>query len=490
LQPGPIYAFGGFQLDEGARRLALGNEPVALPDRQLDILLLLVSRHGQIVSKDELIEAAWKDVAVGDNSLEQAISSLRRKLGMAPDGSQYIETAARRGYRFVAPVARSVPRRSDADLEALLAPFRMFVEGRAAIETLAEEAVGRARDVFTEVVAASPDYAPGHLGLANALALSFDATRSDERPDVPALLSAAGHAREACRLDAGLGEAWATLAFVLSRPGAAGEAVAAGRRAISLEPDNWRHHVRLAYASWGEERLRAAGHAVRLLPGLALAHWLSATVHVARQSFDEATRELTAGTAAQDHQQEGGRFGAVGLHLLSGLVSLARDDREAAEAELTRELTFEPAGHVYTRQACANTWLAIGALRLRQSRPAEAGAAFARALERVPGHPPALAAMSVVTERDSRESARARLAARLTQLRALGASVEAAMTGAIPEALAGRHAAAAGLVHAALQSAATGTSAGWTLPIEPLLHVSAHPAEWEDVLALLRTRAA
>jgi DNA-binding winged helix-turn-helix (wHTH) protein/Tfp pilus assembly protein PilF len=490
LQPGPIYAFGGFQLDEGARRLALGNEPVALPDRHIDILLLLVSRHGQIVSKDELIEAAWKDVAVGDNSLEQAISSLRRKLGTAPDGSSYIETVARRGYRFIAPVARSVPRQSDAELEALLAPFRMFVEGRAAIETLAEDAVARARDAFSEVVAASPDYAPGHLGLANALALSFDATRSDDRPDIQALLSAVSHAREACRLDAGYGETWATLAFVLSRTGAATEAVAAGRRAISLEPDNWRHYMRLAYASWGEERLRAADHAVKLLPGLALAHWLAATVHVARQSFDEATRELSAGTAAQDHQQEGGRFGAVGLHLLHGLVCLARGDSATAEAEFARELSFEPAGHIYTRQACANTWLAIGAIRLRQAQPAEAATAFERTLERVPGHPLALAAMSVVGGDERRGPAKTRLDARLAQLRTYGASVEAAMTSAVSEALAGRHAAAAGLVHAALQATPAGTSKGWTLPIEPLLHVSTHATDWDDVLALLRTRAA
>jgi len=58
--------------------------PFILPDRQLDILRLLVSKAGQVVSKDALIDAAWKDVAVGDNRLEQAISALRRTLGAAP----------------------------------------------------------------------------------------------------------------------------------------------------------------------------------------------------------------------------------------------------------------------------------------------------------------------------------------------------------------------------------------------------------------------
>ena len=70
VQARPLYSFGPFQLDEGLRRLARDSEPVALSDRQIDILLLLVTRSGRIVSKDALIEAAWRDVAVGDNSLE------------------------------------------------------------------------------------------------------------------------------------------------------------------------------------------------------------------------------------------------------------------------------------------------------------------------------------------------------------------------------------------------------------------------------------
>ena len=66
--------------------LARAGEPVVISDRQLDVLLLLVGRAGQIVSKDDLLQAGWKDVAVGDNSLEQAISSLRRTLGSHPVG--------------------------------------------------------------------------------------------------------------------------------------------------------------------------------------------------------------------------------------------------------------------------------------------------------------------------------------------------------------------------------------------------------------------
>jgi len=104
-----VYCFGPFQLDSTRRRLLRGTDPVLLPDRHLEILLQLTANAGRTLSKDELIEAAWKDVAVADNSIEQAISSLRKALGTQPDGAPYIETLARRGYRFSAEVARHLP---------------------------------------------------------------------------------------------------------------------------------------------------------------------------------------------------------------------------------------------------------------------------------------------------------------------------------------------------------------------------------------------
>ncbi len=485
----PTYAFGPFRFDPRRRQLTRGSDPIPLLDRHVDILRLLVEQAGQIVSKDALIEAAWNNVAVTDNSLEQIMSGLRRRLGPSPDGAPYIETLFRRGYRFRADVRTTAARQTDDALADLLLPYQVFLEGRAAIETLEHDAVLRARAAFEEVLTASPDYAPGHVGLANAHALLFEATRADEAPDVAAVQAALQHARDACRLEPASGEAWATLAFVLSRTGQP-EAAAAGRRATALEPDNWRHHVRLAYATWGEPRLRAAREATKLLPGLALAHWLGATVLVARQAFDEATRELIAGTAAQDRQQDGGRFGCVGLHLLLGLVSLARDDEPAAEQELARELAFESAGHVYARQASAHTWFALGAIRLRQARTADAVAAFDRALERLPAHAPTLAVLSAIADRGRRRGLRTRLDARIAALDGHGARVEAAMARSVGDVLADRHADAARRVLAALQTAPPGSSAGWTLPVEPLLQVATHADAWAAVLAALRERAA
>jgi DNA-binding winged helix-turn-helix (wHTH) protein len=309
-----VYCFGPFQLDSTRRRLLRGTDPVLLPDRHLEILLQLTANAGRTLSKDELIEAAWKDVAVADNSIEQAISSLRKALGTQPDGAPYIETLARRGYRFSAEVARGRPRQSDASLDALLAPYRAFVEGRAALETLDRDAVTRARQAFAQALSAEPDYPAAHVGMANACALCFESTRVHQSPDVEALRDAEHHAREACRLDPSSGEAWSTLAFVLHRTGSGAEAIAAARKAVTLDGGNWHHHLRLAFVSWGEERLRAAHRVLALCPGLALAHWFAATVFVARQAFDAALEALREGCASQDAQRtEAGRFKAVGL---------------------------------------------------------------------------------------------------------------------------------------------------------------------------------
>ena len=476
---GDVYRFGPFELDSSQRRFVRDGEPVPVSDRHLDILVLLASNAGQVVSKDALIAAGWKDVAVSDNSIEQAISSLRRALGSQPGGAPYIETLARRGYRFSATVERGPVRQSDAALDALLAPYRAFVEGRAALETLDRGAVTRARDAFAQALGAEPNHPSAHIGMANACILGFESTRADATPDADALREAAHHAREGCRLDPASGEAWSTLAFVLHRSGDAREAIAAARKAVTLDPDDWRHYLRLAFVSWGEERLRAARRVLTLYPGLALAYWFAASVFIARQALDAALEELRPGCVAQDGQRrKSGRFNAVGLHLLHGLVLAAQGRDDGALDEFARELAFEDEGQLYARECCANTWYALGAIRLRQGHRDEAAAAFQESLNRVPGQ-----ALAMVGLRATAPSA-----SQSESPRHDGSGVDAAIVRAAALALQDEHAAAAHLCAEALTQAEPGT-AGWLLPVEPLLQVAAHRDAWAAALAILRDRA-
>jgi DNA-binding winged helix-turn-helix (wHTH) protein len=476
------FVFLPFELDPGRRRLTASGEPVAISDRHLDVLLLLVARAGQVVPKDDLIEAGWKDIAVGDNSLEQAISSLRRLLGPG-----HIDTVARRGYRFSAPVTRAAARETDAGLEALLAPHRAFLEGRAALETLDVDQVARARRVFEDALHVASDQAAAHIGLANACAMQFEITRADSVPDADALAVAMQHAREACRLESRSGEAWATLGFVLSRRGPGVDALAAAKRAVTLEPDDWRHHFRLAFVGWGDERLRAAHRTLALLPGFPLAHWLAATVYVARQVPHEAERELDAGIASQAVQTADTRFSSVALHWLMGLVHLASGDEARALEAFERELVSEDSGHLYARECAANTWYAIGALHLRRQHPRDAAAAFERALARVPTHPMAQVGLAAAVSRPSSVAAATAGPSRdhSHDLR----SFEITMARAAGLVLRDAHDEAARLIDGALAEVPPG-NAGWLLPVEPLLNVSSHPDVWSRPLARVRNRAA
>ena len=106
MRDGNVYRCGPFELDADTRRLFRDSRPVWIPDRQMDVLLALVSHPGQILTKRELTDAAWRDLAVTDNSIVQAVHGLRETLGSQPDGRPYIKTHMRKGYQFIAPIQR------------------------------------------------------------------------------------------------------------------------------------------------------------------------------------------------------------------------------------------------------------------------------------------------------------------------------------------------------------------------------------------------
>ena len=220
----------------------------------------LVANAGAVVSKDALVEAG---VAGRGGHRQQPRTG---DLGAAAhagsaDGRQcgYIETVPRRGYRFVADVTRRVARESRRDRSTRCSlPHRAWLDGRAALETLGRAQAAQARADVRAACCGVARLRAAHVGLANACAFEFEATRADAGPDRAALLAAIAHAREACRLEPESAKPWATLGFVLHLTREPQHAIAAARRAIALEPDNWRHHLRLAVVGWGEERLRAS----------------------------------------------------------------------------------------------------------------------------------------------------------------------------------------------------------------------------------------
>jgi TolB-like protein/Flp pilus assembly protein TadD len=98
-----VYRFGPFRLDTAAELLFRGAEPMALGQRAVALLRVLVERAGAPVSKDELIEAAWPGLAVEESNLTVQIAALRRVFEAEPGGDLWIETLSRRGYRYTGP---------------------------------------------------------------------------------------------------------------------------------------------------------------------------------------------------------------------------------------------------------------------------------------------------------------------------------------------------------------------------------------------------
>jgi len=102
-----VVSFGPFQLSPSARLLERDRKPVQIGGRALDILIALVERAGEVVSKADLFAKVWADVVVDEGSLRFHVSALRKALGDGKSGARYIVNAPGRGYSFVAELERS-----------------------------------------------------------------------------------------------------------------------------------------------------------------------------------------------------------------------------------------------------------------------------------------------------------------------------------------------------------------------------------------------
>jgi DNA-binding winged helix-turn-helix (wHTH) protein len=104
-----VLAFGPFRLLPAQRMLLEGNAPVRLGSRALDILIALVERPGEVVSKEELVTRAWPNIFVEETNLRVHVGALRKVLGHGQSVGGYVANVPGRGYSFVAPVTCEGP---------------------------------------------------------------------------------------------------------------------------------------------------------------------------------------------------------------------------------------------------------------------------------------------------------------------------------------------------------------------------------------------
>jgi len=641
------FRFGPFVVERPAYRVLREGQSVTLSPKLVDLLLYFVSRPSVLVTKDELLAAIWPDVIVTENALTQAISDLRQALGDEPAAPTYIQTVARRGYRFIAPVealpaldadprahaeaapsgdlgmvrsvavldfanlgadpelawlATGIPetvtndltafrvlrvvdrvrigeavRRTDGSMTAVardldvhlvvvgsfqragervritarlvdvptgatvaeakvdgrleeifdlqdrivrqfsaalgvetahgqstrmgvretsnLDAFRAASEARVKLDSLDPAQVASAAEGFEHAVRLDPRYAMAYAGLANAHYLLYEATRARNEPDAARLATAIGHARQCVDLDDALAEGHATLAFLLVSAGKFTEAVAAGRRAVSLEPHDWCHLFRLGHAAWGSERLDALKRALTIYGDLAFAHFYIAMVHIARNQLPTAVEVLHQGVALQDRQAgHESRYPASGLHWLLGMVYLAQGETGRALTECRRELEAASAvaSRVWGREFAMNAHDGCGFALLAERRFDKAADAFAEALRLFPGHARSQIGLAQSLAAAGRKSeAQASLDQARTSIGGLGRSgrmLEAALLSAMAAIVQGRPTDAIGLLDRLLTEAPPGFP-GWTIPIEPIFKPLHAQPEFAGILARLAERA-
>jgi len=110
----PGYEFGPYRVDTVGRSLECRGEVIALPPKAVEVLAELVKRPGEVIGKKELMEAIWPETFVEEANLNQMVFLLRRALESS-NGSEYITTVPRRGYRFSGTVRTiEIPCRIDS----------------------------------------------------------------------------------------------------------------------------------------------------------------------------------------------------------------------------------------------------------------------------------------------------------------------------------------------------------------------------------------
>lgn len=127
---GDKYSFGEFQLDTTEGVLRQAGEILPLTPKALQALELLLRNKGRVVSRVEMVESLWPDTHVEESNLTVTISILRKALGDSENGTTFVETLPKRGYRFVHPVRTSRDSGPSQDYFAAMQILRLTHDGR------------------------------------------------------------------------------------------------------------------------------------------------------------------------------------------------------------------------------------------------------------------------------------------------------------------------------------------------------------------------
>ena len=378
---GEGFAFGRFVIEPDRRILVRDGVPVAAGARMIAILIALLRADGQVARKEELIEAAWPRMAIEESNLSVQIANLRRLLGRQPDGSGWIVTVPRVGYRFAGQISSGSPRPLPArtlvavvpftnagrsgevpasevgdDIIVALSRFGWFAvtgEDSADAHYRVQGNVQRSGDRFRVAV----QLIEGRTGV-RVFAANYESKSADVFTAQDEVAQRVAAAVEASLLRADGRDAHGTTPFDLVKRGSGlfhritprthQEARELFRAAAHLAPDHaeawaWLARVSAGLVAYGWSRDPAADAAEGIAAGLAgvradpaspYAHYGLAIVSIYGGATDQAIR------AAERAVELNSSF-ALG-HLVHGLALLAMGDPDRAMTSLRRGIELSP----------------------------------------------------------------------------------------------------------------------------------------------------
>ena len=361
---GDVYAFGPYSLDVEERRLCDAGEIVPLAPKAFDVLVALVRRAGTLVTKRELLDLVWNDVSVEEGVLSVYVSALRKSLGESVEGTAYIETVPRAGYRFSAGVMRREPRAEPLSMKWPIGvlPARPEVSeligrGRSCLMAASRAEIPRAVDAFRSAITLDPDYAAAHAGLAVAhcaeaelrvaspdvayasareaalRALAMEATNADAQVALATVLflsdwnwtGARRSLERALELNADHSEGWLLYGRLLEALGYLAEGLAAKQRVLERDPASATVHLQIALSYWNQRRyddmIAWATRSLELDPNHLVAREYLAGAYLKKRDLDRHMAEsLTHARAAgcppdvlEDLRRAYGTFGRAGV---------------------------------------------------------------------------------------------------------------------------------------------------------------------------------
>jgi DNA-binding winged helix-turn-helix (wHTH) protein/tetratricopeptide (TPR) repeat protein len=139
----PCFRFGVFDVDPRAGELRKSGTRISLQGQPLQVLVALLERPGEVVTREDLRRRIWPEESFGDfdHAVHVAVGKIRAALADSADAPRYVETLPRRGYRFVFPVTSPTEATAVASVDGSVRPARKSSRVRAAFSTTATIAI-------------------------------------------------------------------------------------------------------------------------------------------------------------------------------------------------------------------------------------------------------------------------------------------------------------------------------------------------------------